>query len=86
MMSRTGKYRIREARVEVTDRCRTWHERRFLAERRVTLFGLFSWWSPVLDGEWRESVDAARRDAARDAELREPPMPPLIIDPRKEQP
>lgn len=76
------QYRVREARVEVCNGYRCWHERRFIAERRVTIFGLLSWWWPVLDGEWRPTAHAARCDAERDAKLRAPLAAPEFFEPR----
>lgn len=75
-----GTYRVREVRVEVCRGRRCWHERRFIAERRVTLFGLLSWWWPVLDGEPRPTVHVARCDAERDAELQAPLAPPEFFE------
>ena len=74
------RYRVREARVEVCDGRRCWHERRFLAERRVSLFGLVSWWWPVIDGDWRSTPYGARCDAERDAGLRLPLAEPEFFE------
>lgn len=77
------KYRVREARVEVCNGSRCWHERRFIAERRVSLFGLLSWWWPVIDGEWRKTASGARHDAEQDAELRAPLAAPEVFQDQK---
>jgi hypothetical protein len=76
------KYRVREARVEVCNGHRCWNERRFIAERRVSLFGLLSWWWPVLDAEWRITAHYARCDAERDARLRSPLAEPELFERR----
>ena len=76
------KYRVREALVEVCNGYRCWHERKFIAERRITLFGALGWWWPVLDGDWRWSAEIARRDAIRDAHLRAPLGAPEIVEVR----
>jgi hypothetical protein len=65
-------YRVREAIVDVCNGYTCWRDRRFIAERRVTLFGLVSWWWPVTDGKWRETSHEARQDAESDARLRAP--------------
>lgn len=77
-------YRIREARVEVCNGYRGWHERRFIAERHVTLLGILSWWWPVTDGRWRETRHEAKCDVERDIELHAPISPPEIIDTNSE--
>lgn len=68
------RYRVREARVEVCNGYRCWNERRFIAERRVFIFGLRLWWWPVLDAEWRKFIDQASADAERDYSLRAKPF------------
>jgi len=65
-------YRIKEATVEVCNGHRCWHERRFIALRRVRLFRIFSFWWPVVDADWRRHREGAVRDIERDAELRQP--------------
>ena len=66
------RYRIREARVEVCNGHRCWYERRFGAERRVSLFGVLAWWWPVVNFQWRQTAEAASKDAEQDASLRVP--------------
>ena len=73
------QYRIREARIEVCNGRRCWHERRFSAERRVILFGLLPIWWPVLDWDWRATKTEAKRDIERDAQLRAPLSEPEFI-------
>lgn len=73
-------YRIREARVEVCNGRRCWHERRFIAERRITLLGLFSWWWPVRDSMWHAVPEQARLDAERDAMLRAPLSAAVVLE------
>lgn len=68
-------YRVREARIEVCNGYRCWHERRFVAERRVRFLGVLSWWWPVIDCEWRTTAQEARTDAEKDSKLRAPLTP-----------
>jgi hypothetical protein len=51
----------------------------FIAERRVTLFGVKLWWFPVIDGEWRADAYSALQDAGRDFDLRLPLASPEIF-------
>lgn len=76
------EYRVREARIEVCNGYQCWHERRFIAERRVSLFGVLSWWWPVIDGDWRPMAHVARCDAERDAKLRAPLADPEFFQSR----
>lgn len=73
-------YRVREARVEVCNGYRCWFERRFAAERRISLFGLISFWWPVTNGGWRTTACAAHADAEADMELRAPLAKPQTLD------
>jgi hypothetical protein len=65
------EYRIREARIEVCNGRHCWHERRFIAERRITFLGM-KWWWPVIDWGWRNTANEAQCDAEHDAYLRKP--------------
>lgn len=76
------EYRVREARVEVCNGYRCWHERRFIAERRLTLLGIISWWWPVIDCNWRKTAHESRIDAERDADLRKPLTAPEVFQSR----
>lgn len=80
-MVEVPQYRIREAVVEVCNGFRGWHAVRFIAERKVMVLGLFGFWWPVLDGEWRRSEEEARRDADTDAKLRAPRAPAVAYQP-----
>ena len=73
------QYRIRQARIEVCNGQRCWHERRFIAERRVRPFNLLPIWWPVIDSEWRCKAADARRDVERDSCLRQPLADPEFI-------
>lgn len=70
-------YRVREARVEINDRI----VRRFLAERRILVFGLLPLWWPVTNGNWRHTVRQAEQDAENDAALRAPLAQPKPFTP-----
>ena len=65
-------YRIEEGRVSVCNGYTCWIERRFIAKRKIRLFGLFTIWWFLPDGEWRKTLDEAKADADRDAEIRLP--------------
>ncbi len=73
------EYRVREALIEICDNHRCWHERRFIAERRISIFG-FSWWYPVIDCDWRKTDVQAIDDAQRDACLRSPLSKPKLFE------
>ncbi|WP_428516303.1 hypothetical protein [Roseovarius sp.] len=77
------RYRVREGVVTICNGHREFRARRFLAERRATVFGLFGFWWPVTDGEWRTTEEAAQNDIARDAYLRLPLAPPKIFEVEK---
>lgn len=69
-----GRYRVREARVSIcTGYGAGWKERRFVAERRVVVFGWRLWWWPVLGVHWRATIEQATADAKHDASLRSEP-------------
>ncbi|MFV1530631.1 hypothetical protein [Phaeobacter sp. JH209A] len=75
-----AEYRVREARVEVCNGYRCWRERRFCAERRVSVLGLLFWWWPVIDFGWRKTEAQALEDAQRDAGLRAPLAKPRLFE------
>ncbi|MDD8024570.1 MAG: hypothetical protein PHX82_15860 [Paracoccaceae bacterium] len=79
------EYRVREGRVEVCDGHRCWRDRRYIAERRVSFFGVLSWWWPVINGDWRTSAHEARDDAEMDAKLRAPLADPEFFQSRNER-
>ena len=66
------EYRVREGLIEVCNGFDCWKARAFLAERKVTIFWLFSIWWPVTNGKWRYTQREAALDATADAKLREP--------------
>lgn len=70
------EYRIREARVTVSRPYSSCTERRFIAERRVTLLDIrvleFGFWWPVINAEWRKHEIHARSDMENDIEMRLP--------------
>jgi hypothetical protein len=73
-------YRVREAVIPVSRGPRIVQERRYLAERRVSLlWGLLRFWWPVIDADWRALEGQAMRDAENDRSLREPLKPPLYF-------
>ena len=47
-------------------------ERRFIAERKIKILGVFLFWWPVINFEWRSTQEAAMRDIEHDAHIREP--------------
>ncbi|KAB2543271.1 hypothetical protein AL035_02055 [Salipiger aestuarii] len=73
------RYRIRKARIEVCDGSHCWHTRRFIAERRINLFGFIPIWWAVIDARWRCTPADARVDVDRDAKLRAPLSDPEFI-------
>tara|TARA_Y100000310_G_scaffold211266_1_gene212021 strand:- start:4162 stop:4386 length:225 start_codon:yes stop_codon:yes gene_type:complete len=66
-----GEFRVREATVEVCNGYRCWHERRFIAERKIKTW-LFSFWWLVIDAEWRKTREDAVRDIIRHKNLCKP--------------
>ena len=74
------RYRVREARVEVCDGFRSRHERRFLAERWVKMFGPIGFWWPVNGGEWRRIENDAIDDIHREIEFQGPLSSPKIYE------
>lgn len=73
-----SNYRIREAVVLVANGYRDVLRRMFIAERRISVFGILSFWWPC-DGMWQHSEDAALADAERDAYLRQPLKAPVLL-------
>ena len=67
-----SEYRIRWARVEVCNGYRCWRERRCIAERRVSVLGIWSFWWIVDDADWRTTDREAMRDINHDKQMRTP--------------
>ena len=83
MRQAADKYRVREAVVCVCNGYRQFSARRFIAERRLSVLGLFEIWWPVTDGKWRKSEEAAKADADHDAHLRSPLAEPKLFEVEK---
>ncbi|MBL4929354.1 hypothetical protein [Fuscibacter oryzae] len=64
------EYRVKQARVEVCNGFTSHYENLWIAQRRVTLFGISLWWWPVLNARWSRTKAEARLDAVRDADMR----------------
>lgn len=70
------EYRIREARICVHGRYTCWTERRFIAERRVTIldtrFVKLGFWWATTNSDWRVHEAHAESDMQDDIALRQP--------------
>jgi hypothetical protein len=75
-----AEYRVREARVQVCNGYHCWRERRFVAERRISVLGLLSWWWPVWDFAWRRTEAQAVEDMHWDASMRAPLAKPRLYE------
>ena len=74
-------YRIVWANVDTYNGHRYVTRRMCRAERRVSFFGLFYVWWPVMDGRWRDREIDAEFDIVDDKGLRSPlPAPKVYGD------
>ena len=64
------EYRVKQCRVEVCNGFTSHFENMWIAQRRVTMFGLSLWWWPVINAHWCISKEEARMDAVADSEMR----------------
>lgn len=83
MTKQPGDYRVTSALVEVCNGYRCQLERGFIAKRRVTLFGVLSWWWPVINAQWRDTANEAWLDAKRDSVLRTQPSDFELVAPTR---
>ena len=74
------EYRIRWDRVEVCNGYRCWRERRCIAERRVSVLGIWSLWLPAPECHWRTTEAEAVRDINNDKQMRAP-LPAIKLVP-----
>jgi hypothetical protein len=74
-----AEYRIRQAVLSGA------HYRRkaFIAERKRSFFGLFSFWFPLRDARWRNIKEACKWDIDHDIEMRKPLEAPEFIKVRR---
>ena len=73
------EYKISHRRITVCNGYRCWRERRYIAMRRISVLGIFSFWFPSECSEWRLTFDEAHKDAKRDAALRAPLDNSLVV-------
>lgn len=66
------EYRIRWARVDVCNGYRCWRERRCIAERRISVLGIWSFWFPIGEMQWRTTEEEAMMDVDYDKKMRAP--------------
>lgn len=74
-----SEYRIREGVVEHCNGYRCWKQRMFIAERKVSFLGLWSFWWPCTNASWRTDGWQAEGDAVADARLRRPLTKPYLV-------
>jgi hypothetical protein len=71
-----AEYRIRHAvlRDDLGNR-----RKAYIAERRRSFFGLFSFWFPMPESKWHDTPEMCRRDIEYDWKMREPLDPPETV-------
>lgn len=71
-----SEYRIRQSILKDD---LGYRRKAFIAERRRSFFGLFSFWFPMRESKWHDTKEECQPDIEHDIEMRKPLERPEVL-------